>query len=98
MFKFIICIFYQILIVGANHHDILHSAVFDGQMLDSTVMYLCWSENDFGFKEFITDSRMIQNGGHPNFEPYGTTVCCKSLHYAGLIIQEKPVKNISKKI
>jgi hypothetical protein len=37
------------------------------------------AENDVDFKEFITDSRIVKNGGRSDFKTYGTTECRKSL-------------------
>ena len=65
----------------AIHYDILNSEVFseicDGQMLELTRNYR--AENDVDFKEFITDLRIIKNGGKPDFKTYGKVECRKSL-------------------
>ncbi len=46
-------------------------------MLELTRNYR--AENDVDFKEFITDLRIIKNGGKPDFKTYGTTKCRTSL-------------------
>jgi hypothetical protein len=45
-------------------------------MLELTRNYR--AENDVDFKEFITDLRIVKNGGKPDFKTYGTTKCRKS--------------------
>jgi hypothetical protein len=73
--------FYQLPSVESKHYDVVNSEVFseicDGQMLELTRNYR--AENDVDFKEFITDLRIIKNGGKPDFKTYGTTKCRKSL-------------------
>ncbi len=46
-------------------------------MIESTRNYR--AENDVDFKEFITDLRIVENGGRPNFKTYGTSECKKSV-------------------
>ncbi len=62
--------FYQLPSVEANHYDIVNSEVFaeicNGQMIESTRNYR--AENDVDFKEFITDLRIVKNGGRPDFK------------------------------
>ena len=81
-FKFVLFgDFYQLPSVESKHYDVVNSEVFseicDGQMLELTRNYR--AENDVDFKEFITDLRIIKNGGKPDFKTYGTTKCRKSL-------------------
>jgi hypothetical protein len=81
-FKFVLFGDYnQLPSVEAIHYDILNSEVFseicDGQMLELTRNYR--AENDVDFKEFITDLRIVKNGGKPDFKTYGKTECRKSL-------------------
>ena len=45
-------------------------------MLELTRNYK--AENDVDFKEFITDLRIVKNGGKSDFKSYGTTECRKS--------------------
>ena len=46
-------------------------------MLELTRNYR--AENDVDFKEFITDLRIIKNGGKPDFKTCGNPACRKSL-------------------
>ena len=81
-FKFVLFgDFYQLPSVESIHYDVLNSEVFaeicDGQMLELTRNWR--AENDVDFKEFITDLRIVKNGGKPDYRTYGTTECRKSL-------------------
>ena len=81
-FKFVLFgDFYQLPSVEANHYDVFNSELFaeicDGQMLELTRNYR--AENDVDFAEFITDLRIIKNGGKPDFKTYSNIECRKSL-------------------
>jgi hypothetical protein len=39
------------------------------------------AENKVAFKEFITDLRIVKNGGKPDFKTCGTAECRKSLRW-----------------
>ena len=76
-----LCPFYQLPSVETNHYDVFNSDVFaeicDGQMLELIRNYR--AENDVDFAEFITDLRIIKNGGKPDFKTYSNIECRKSL-------------------
>lgn len=81
-FKFVLFgDFNQLPSVESIHYDVINSEVFaeicDGQILELTRNWR--AENDVDFKEFITDLRIVKNGGKPDFKTYGTTECRRSL-------------------
>jgi tRNA A37 threonylcarbamoyladenosine biosynthesis protein TsaE len=81
-FKFImIGDFHQLDSVEPIHYDVKNSSVFaeicDGQMLELTKNWR--AENDSEFADFISDLRIVRNGGRPDFSTYNKTECRKSL-------------------
>jgi hypothetical protein len=80
--------YYQLPSVESKHYDVVKevfSEICDDQMLELTRNYR--AENNVDFKEFITDSRIVKNGGKPDFKTYGRKSLCltnktrKSINY-----------------
>ena len=81
-FKFILIgDFSQLDSIESVHYDVKNSSVFaelvDCQMLELTRNWR--AENDPKFADFISDLRIVRDGGKPNFSTYDNKECKKSI-------------------